>query len=487
MKRQAKRVLLPCLEVTEIALPTDENAIPVYLREGNPNPDYYVRNKHENPTGERIDFKPRWMGSRFNLFPLVLDALGVPWAEANVYLLSRAESTPTPVMSTLASIADSLASFRRFIDETGIDWTEFPTQKLKRPTYRYSSYLRLEIANDRLKDSTAKRHMSTVISFYSWLIQENTLKPAHSPWKKDDRFIQLTDRRGLKFSKQISTTDLSIRTAKSNDPYSDQIEDGGKLRPLNTADQEYLIEALIELGNTEMLLIHLIGLLTGARIQTVLTIRLKHVSAELNNVTSDEIRIPAGPGTGIDTKYGKKIVLHFPKWLYEKLHIYANSNRSKLRRSRAEKGDNADQYLFLSIRGVPLYTSKLDSLMFDSSKNKRHIKNGQAVRQFIKDYVIPLIRLKKNDDNFQYHFHDTRASYGMNLTDHQLKRVSLGEITLHQAREFVKARMGHESSATTDKYLQYRSNLHMASAINTTYQNHIQNLIGKYTIGKNEN
>jgi hypothetical protein len=482
MKYEARKILLPLLEVTEITHSSDESAIRIPLPNGTPDLAYYVRRKHDYYfTNEQSDIKQRWRESRFNLFPVVLDQYGIPWAEANIFLLSRIESSISPTMSTYASIADSLAAFRRFLDESQINWTEFPIHKLMRPTYRYHGYLKLEVASGKLKASTAKRRMSAVISFYSWLKQEGTLTPAYTPWKESDRYIQLTDLHGLKFSKHITSTDISIKTQQTIDPYDNRIDDGGKLRPLTVVEQERLIDALISLGNTEMLLIHLFGLLTGARIQTILTIRVRHVIDRCETNNSAEIRVPAGPGTDIDTKNSKKIVLHIPAWFYQKLNTYANSERAKRRRSLAKNSDTEHQYLFLSVRGAPLYQSKSENLTFDPSKSIRYAKTGQGVRQFITDKIIPLIR-EKNNNNFFYQFHDTRASYGMNLTDHQLERVSKGDITLHQAREFVRTRMCHESSATTDRYLQYRSNLNFGENINRKYDEHLQNLIDGYSI-----
>lgn len=70
----------------------------------------------------------------------------------------------------------------------------------------------------------------------------------------------------------------------------------------------------------------------------------------------------------------------------------------------------------------------------------------------------------------------------MNLTDEQLKYVANGQITLHQAREFVKVRMCHESSSTTDLYLQYRQNLKYIRQVSTAYDNHLQELINSIDI-----
>ncbi len=462
MKQSARKILLPRLEVTELAEPADAGAFPVLSA----NTSYFVRAKHEEGSQH----------SKFNLFPVVLDASGVPWAEANIYLLARVESSSSPSMATYASIADSLAAYRRFLDETGIDWTLFPTNKLNRPTYRYRGFLKLAVAAGEIAMTTAKRRMSAIISFYSWLRDEKVLLPQNAPWKESDRYLELMDGRGFKFSKRVTTTDIAIKVFKQNDPYAGTIDDSGKLRPLSQEEQSWLIDALLSLGNTEMTLIHLFGMLTGARIQTILTFRVRHAMLELNEPAPIEVRFPVGPGTGIDTKNDKQMVLFIPFWFYQLLRTYAQSERAQRRRSRAMGGDTQDQYLFLSVRGAPMYTCKSESKLFNDSNLLRHEKSGQGVRQFIKERVIPYIRKNNNAPSFRYQFHDTRASFGMNLTDYQLDLVSKGDVTLHQAREFVKTRMCHESSGTTDRYLQYRSNLKFIEAVSSDYHNHLRDL-----------
>jgi hypothetical protein len=273
----------------------------------------------------------------------------------------------------------------------------------------------------------------------------------------------------------VTTTDVSIKVPRQVDPYAGTIDDGGKLMPLPLEAQEWLLEALLAQGNTEMTLIHLFGLLTGARIQTILTFRVRHALVEFDDSNLAEIRFAVGRGTGIDTKNNKQMVLHIPRWFYEMLRTYARSERARQRRARAGGGDTDDQYLFLSIRGAPLYQSKAELVQFNQKNKLRHAKVGQGVRQFITERIIPYVR-QHHSTTFKYSFHDTRASFGMNLTDHQLALVARGMVTLHQAREFVKIRMGHESSATTDLYLQYRSNLKLVRQVAQDYSAHLRAL-----------
>jgi integrase len=418
------------------------------------------------------------MGTRFNLFPVVLDSSGVPWAEATVYILSKLEGSIRPSMGTYSGIANDLAAFRRFIDETGIDWTKFAKDKLRRPTYRYNGHLWLMVTAREIAATTARRRMGAVIAFYRWLRDEGVLVPDHAPWNESDRYIEFSDARGFKLFKQVKTTDLSIGVPKANDPYSTEINDGGKLRPLPQEEQQWVLEALLATGNTELTLIHLLAMLTGARIQTVLTFRVGHVLREWDSSVQGEVRIPVGHGTGIDSKDNKQMVLHVPIMLYEALSRYAKSERAVKRRDRAMGGNTLDQYLFLSVRGAPLYESKATASDYDDKNELRHAKAGQGVRQLITDYVIPYVRVNHIPD-FKYRFHDMRATYGMNLTDEQLRRVAADEITLHEAREFVKSRMGHESAAVTDRYLQYRGKLKFIRSVNDGYGIHLQALVAR--------
>jgi len=477
MIKRARKIVLPSMLVTEIAEATDVGAIRIRLPESVPEEAYFVRPRHEESyVPKRLSDISIQSNVRFNLYPIVLDAEGMPWAEANVYLLSCIMESYPPSMQTYSSIANDLAAYRRYLDGSQLDWMHFPSHKLTRPTYRFSGHLKLAIASDEIARSTAKRRMSAIISFYRWLINEGVLDPAHSPWNDADSYIQLRDAHGYKFSKKVTTTDVSIHIAKQNDPYSETIDDGGKLRPLSQNEQTWLLDALISLSNTEMTLIHLFGLLTGARIQTILTFRVRHVLKGIDVNQPFELRVPVGPGTGIDTKNDKQLVLHIPVWFYQVLRTYALSERARKRRHRALGGDSEDQYLFLSIRGNPLYQSKSDSETYNESANIRHAKAGQGVRQFITERAIPFIRHKHSTLSFSYQFHDMRASFGMNLTDTQLELVSKGEVTLHEAREFVKNRMGHESAATTDRYLQYRKNLKFVRATIAAYDNHLRQI-----------
>ena len=470
-KRIPKKILLPHLKLTKVAKETESGTTAVNI----PNP---ALSYHTIPDTS--------FNNSFNLFPIVLDSNGIPWAEAVIYILSRLKDTMHPIMGTYASIAEDLAVYRRFLDESGLNWSSFPTQKLMRPTYRFNGHLKLLTSSGEMAVSTAKRTMGTVISFYRWIQEEKLLVIDNPPWKETDRYIEIKNTQGFSNLKQINTTDLSISIPSQNDPYGETIDDGGKLRPLPLQEQKWVIDALDSLGNTEMKLIHLFSLLTGSRIQTVLTLKVKHVISDLEINNSNEIRLPIGPGTDIDTKNDKKMSLHIPKWFYAQLQIYAYSDRAKRRRLKAQGGDTENQYLFLSVRAVPLYEDKSSKQNYNPENTLRHNKVGQGVRQFITEKVIPFVQQKYNVPNFHYRFHDLRATAGMNWTDYGLSLVEKKKLNLREVREFVKNRMGHESAAVTDRYLQYRQHQQLTKEVSIGYEEWIKLLSTKEAGGFNE-
>ncbi|MDN7683012.1 hypothetical protein [Burkholderia cenocepacia] len=417
----------------------------------------------------------QWTKFNYNLFPIVLDSHGVPWDVATIYILSRCQAQVHPDMTTFQGIAEDLAIFLRFLDESNVDYRSFPRFKLQRPTYRFHGYLKNRIHQRQMAAATARRAMGSVIGLYRFLVSEGLLTPENPLWESRDQYLTFKDARGLAINKLVTITDVNIRVPKHDDPYDGCINDGERLRPLSQNEQRWVFEALVELQNPEMLLIHLIMLTTGARIQTALTLRGSHVNRKLPDSVR-EFRFKVGPGTGVDTKHDKQMTLHIPRWVYEMLRQYSHSARALGRRAKANGGDVQDHYLFLTQQGSPYYQQKAERLHFDPDFRQRYRERGQSFRMFIRNRVVPWVR-ERYDRDFHYKPHDLRATYGMNLTDVQLAAVERKERTLSQARDFVRVRMGHESSATTDLYLNFRASREMVYAAVDGHENYFRDLI----------
>lgn len=472
MFSNAKKRLLPSLSLTHaLEFPT-EGSVPVtIIRHGKPSLTYHTLPKSQS-SGE-IRQKPKWVADTYGLFPVVLGGGGVPWAEANVWIVDMLQSKFRPEMLTFATLAGDLAAYRRYIEDEAIDWLEFGPHRLRRPTYRYNGMLSMAVESGEIAPSTAKRKMATIIRFYRWLVEEGLFKPSYPAWRESDRYIHTTNDYGARNTIKVQTTDLSIRIPQANDPWEDRICDDGLLRPLPQQEQSSLLDALAAAKNTEMSLIHLIALCTGARIQTVLTFRVRHVTKSPNQIAGNRVILKAGPGTGIDTKRYKRGTLHIPKWLYERLYIYAHSERARRRRLKAIGGDHIDQLLFLSIRGNAFYEPREQRYL---GKVVSHAKTGQAIRQFAKEELLPRMRIQLNNPTYSFRFHDLRATFGMNYIDAQLPLIDAGKISYTEVFNVLRDLMWHTSTTTTENYLKYRQKFTMLEAAEKGWHEHLSRL-----------
>lgn len=506
MQTHARRVVLPQYTVTEIAEADDPNAIEVHLPDGL---IYRIRPKRADSETSRIDGKARWKLSDFRTYPIILKGDGSPWDEANLFVFDKIEQRLEPKMSTFNGNADDLTDFRRFLEEEGLDWTSFPRKRLAMPTYRYRGELQQRVNDHVLKASTANRRLGVMVAFYRHAFAKKMVeKPDNPPpWKEWVAYIPGTNAHGRETVMTVMATDMKVKGGDEHEDFSTTIDDGGKLRPLLANEQQWLYEALEANGNTEVTLAHALSWHSGARIQNVLTMRVKHfmgtfrmpdgqtanperLISAVHAVTGSqlpgvwlsgrEVMVNVGPKWGADTKGGRNATLHIPLSVYEDLQSYALCKRARSRRLLAIGGDVDDQYLFLTEHGAPWYLSEADARtgMFG---DLRYAPRGQALRKYIATYIIPYVR-QRHDPNFSYRFHDMRATYGMNLVDYYLQPLMElnddhpAKITVTQAIDFVSKRMWHSSLQTTERYFRYRKKLNQLRALQDNWESHLLSL-----------
>ncbi|MBO1271134.1 site-specific integrase [Shewanella sp. 4t3-1-2LB] len=405
----------------------------------------------------------------FSHFPVLIDEKGLPWPPANLYLLSKLENINTPNPKTLESIANDLVTFQRFLLFENLAYDCFPKRKLSRPTYRYRAYLVAKVKNGTMSANTAKRKISSVVGFYRWLQNQPNIKLGYPAWNESERFISFQDEYGFTQAKRVRQTDISLNLMSPKN--IEEINDGGKLKPLTKNEQQQLAYALKAIGNTEMTLIFLVALTSGARIQTVCTLRFSILNS--HQCQSGLYIIHAGGKTLIDTKLNKPIILLLPVWVMDKLKVYANSLRSKRRcdLSSHYPDDKQSQYLFLTKSGKPYYVSEKDPQI----KSYRHPPKGDAVRQFIKTSIAR--EMSKSKRTFQFRFHDLRATFGLNLIEDLLNQLNGGDISRFDLLMIVKERMGHSRLETTEGYLNYRIHNKLLIETQSEYELFLKGLI----------
>jgi hypothetical protein len=392
--------------------------------------------------------------------------------------MERARAKPLGIAS-LVPVAQDLAAYKTYLDEMELDWDDFSAvDKYLRPTYLYRTRLSEQINAGELAPNTAKRRMSSVISFYRQLMVNSRMcfESANPPWVDKGVGIHYLDAKGFKQVAQVTTTDVSIKVPKREDASDETIDDGGKLRPLPIEEQRQLIAALKRLGNVEFTLMHWVALLTGAREMTALTIRVRDFTRPSSEVPQWPYKVRCGPGTGIDTKRDiAGVNLSFPRMLYEMLHAYAASEQARTRRSRSRLTEEPFNYLFLTKQGQPYYESKEDrNAVRDSSEPlRRSALNGRRLREYIETAVIP--EVQKTLPKFKYRFHDLRATFGMNWVDAYMSASAEAPGTNYLwARDELRKLMWHKSALTTDKYLEYRQHMHHLQRAQEGWSSHCQ-------------
>ncbi|WP_322979262.1 tyrosine-type recombinase/integrase [Pseudomonas sp. C11] len=384
--------------------------------------------------------------------PVLLESNGSIWVHGCLYLLNRAidplRNEPL-APATLDSLARDLRIFREALDSVNCDYLLDSEYQSRRPTYRLKAALKKKI-DDGYAISSANRILSTVKSFYSWLIDSKLATFKFGLWRARKSNVRTVNDQGYTFYKTIELTDLTFRNIKqSEEMSSDSIHDGGKLHPITFAEQREIAIALSELQNPEMTLGILLALMTGARIQSVFTLRIGEFS---NEKVQDTDSVPIEIGRhGADSKRSKSYPLYVPGWLYNRIRLYIGSTRALGRRQLSTNiySDTQDQYLFLTTSGNPYYMRRSDPDIYSSKEPVR----GGAVRKFINDQLIP--HLASKGLGIRFTFHDLRASFGMNLVRDGIRDIENGLQSMDGLLHYVMTRMGHKSIKVTMRYLNH--------------------------------
>lgn len=414
-------------------------------------------------------------------FPVIIQGDGSASEIFNLYLLKKLEQTLNYNFKTFGSIADQLVDFLRFLEDEKLDCLKFHKVKQLNAIFKYRTRLIEQTNADLIKPSTARGRINAVVNFYRLLVTEDLVDHQRYgiPFQDVYKYIAVDNEFGARRQMAIKSHDLSIRVP-GKAPNPEAIIDGGELRPLIVEEQAIVLKAL-QKSSREYQLMFYLALFTGARLQTICTLRIKYL-VERQPDSHGFIRLPVGAGTGIDTKFQKPMTLLIPQWLAHDIKIYINSEQARQRRIKSNYGDSNENYVFLTKLGTPFYTSKVEQQELterikasESFTEKLKLYEGEAVRSYLKIVLLPTIRLI--DTQFQsFKFHDLRASFGMNLLGSQLKYLPDGHSHM-TAVEYVQARMGHSNIKTTLQYLNYKSRLQWRSKVQHEYESSLMQYV----------
>ena len=436
-------------------------------------------------------------------FPILIRDSGEPWDLANLYLQKKffSDSTYKEVsIDSYHSIAKGLEMFLRWLETLQlrgekIDEYHFPEEPEERVTYRYHRFLQRMIGQipPPIKLSTAKVRMAAVIGMYrgalEWgLFQEIPFENA--PFQEKVIGIPYISSAAIRSIKYAVTTDISFYAPSSAD--NPETVEGG-LRPLSTLagrnpsdiaddeidEQRVVIEQLAKYGNRTFELMCLTALETGARLQTVCTLRIEDLRRlKLKKAIKGEHRLPIGLGTNTDLKkerqLGKKGILFLPEHLVDQLLEYCDSEIAVNRRMLEPVYKDTDSnYVFLTEDGEPFYTSwrefqDQDNSTYSDRQDVRERSNAKRKTGKAVDSLIHRFRKFieiEHPDFRHFKFHDFRATYGINF----MRDAINGGKSATQAVEELRIRMSHNSVQTTYEYLDYTADIGLITKLEDGY------------------
>ncbi|VVQ15155.1 hypothetical protein PS914_05696 [Pseudomonas fluorescens] len=399
---------------------------------------------------------------------IILNPDGTIWMHGSLYLLSRALNYKAIEPESIDSIARDLVDFRNTLLVHGLDYQIFPINLLKRPTYAYSSILN-EKVKKKSSSSVEKRKLSSMRGLYRWMkINDPSFRPEYPMWVDVVKHVSYEDSDGNTIWKEVITSDLSIKHASQEDLES--IDDGGKLRPLRPDELELVLRALCEEGNTEMILVSVIALTSGARIQTALTLRLGDICTR-EHQPGRLIATKCGGDRRVKTKKNKALTIFIPYWVHQKLSVYVKSERYLDRLSRSGYAANDESYVFLSSAAKPYYMARSDPNYALTPKTI----NGGGVRTFLSRLKRKM--LIEHGRCVDFRFHDLRATFGMNLFNELMQQVNSGKRSLSSALNYLRKRMSHSSLETTMRYFRYYEDVDMAYEAQASFEKKISDLM----------
>ena len=429
--------------------------------------------------------------------PLIFNEDGTPWYEANLFFYRQSIDAAVGYQTTdeIRRKASQLFDFKLHCEDEGIDYLDFSSRRPgNRPSYRYFAHL---LYDDDVSAKNLNKRTLVVYDFYRFLA------------KLPGFTIDLTRVESTKkafiifeggFRKEVELRSQTVNaTAQATPVELGYVRDQGEdLRPLTNTQRDELIEALGQYFNVDERLVHLVALNTGARKQSIFTMRMKHLrmltETELaeDGITSKPkatvapdgtLILKAGPCTGIDTKFGSPQTLYFPKKLIEQLKTYADSKEAKGRRElfRELHGDvlNDDEmYLFLSVNGNCHYMAKDDP-------RYRKVKSRPAGEHtsYLKEKL-----LKHVSDEFpkSFTFHWQRATFAFGLYQHLAPlvvhdmKVKLKPGQLRPGEEIrrIQTRLHHKDRETTEHYLKLFTNFDEVMVAQEGYEDRLFEGIG---------
>lgn len=417
--------------------------------------------------------------------PLLLNPDGSQWIHANSFFRKYLENGKNT--KTVTSYAKTLRQYANYCQENGIDML-VSQSKLRSPLVIYKRHLFDRASSRELKLTTVKELLTRLVVFYRFLVEDYGIQFKVMPWGSDKKGIALITKGDWSTIKEYTTSEVqtvrgAVRKTSEEKTFEGCVNDGGEqLRPLDERELKIVFNALREINNPEMTLVHSIILATGARTQTILTLRQCHFEYDPSD-NELEVEIVAGNHSLIDSKFANRFVIRMPVILYRKIQLYIQCERAQHRYENASHQFYIpkEQYVFISKNGNPFFMSMTDPNL---TKYKTP-PNGAALTQFTSAVLKPKLKeLGFDNPAKRYKFHNLRATFGLAKLNAELSAMP-SDLPENQRGQFIDKAitktmryMNHKSRETTLHYLKLQENTKIVKTVQSEWERHLSNSIG---------
>ena len=389
--------------------------------------------------------------SRHKKTKIILAPNGAIVYPQSLYLVSRLSGQGK--IKDTGSIAKALLAYSRFLESThsekkdvhgDIIPPEYLTYKSlskyeeEGAPWRFAEFLLLNTrhrsseGNEVFALSTAKSYMNSVIGFYKWLQMFGYIKNDHNNVVTHFSNINMgidyrrTQHDILAHTKLNKPRQIDMSNIMQIFPRADSTPSYKKLKSM-TMDHSFLFDKYIEDLPAPFSLMFRLAIKTGTRIDELCHFpehQIGKIDASGLDVVPVQITV---------TKFNKPRIIEVPIDIYEELEIY---KFSKNRMSNASKRNNlissenmldSSDYLFLSNKGR-IYSEKT---------LEKHFSN-------LRKCIINI------DSSWYYKIHDLRSTYATCWLRNEAAEREVGyDFLMNELANL----MGHENTATTEKYV----------------------------------
>ncbi|ADJ65572.1 site-specific integrase [Herbaspirillum seropedicae] len=348
---------------------------------------------------------------------------GSSWSEANLYCLEMAAPGNVKI-ETVHRKMKHIQYFASYVEKEKKDWRHFPRRREDQILKIFRGHLIDQRETGILSPGTVTNCMNVVVDFYRFVQEKGFINPQNKMWRDREIAMPIYDNAGFLRIFVTRTTDLSIPNKQR---VGGTLEDG--LLPLSADHMTRLLQYTAANATSELHLLLSTGFFSGARIGTITTLTVNSLlTASIDPYTEGILRLPAGPGTGIATKFSVSGSLWIPEALMKELIDYASSTR-RLLRERFAKPEHKN-VLFLTRSGQPYSVKTVVRLI-------------SGLRDVCCEAGLRFMR--------KFTFHQTRATFGTWLT-RELMTSGLDTATVLSE---VKSAMFHKYESTTWRYIRF--------------------------------